>query len=143
MKVLSIIGYLMMLVAIIGLLINHSIFSFSVIVIFIQTAGIILMLWARITFGRRSFHATAGPTEGSLVTNGPYRLIRHPIYTAVILFCFPGVLANLNVLPILLLVLLLIGSMIRMLIEEHLLISRYPEYIDYIKRTKRVIPYII
>jgi protein-S-isoprenylcysteine O-methyltransferase Ste14 len=41
---------------------------------------------ARVTFGRRSFHAAANPTAGGLVTTGPYRLIRHPIYTAACLF---------------------------------------------------------
>lgn len=40
------------------------------------------MAWARLTFGRRSFHASAVPTAGGVETRGPYRFIRHPIYTA-------------------------------------------------------------
>lgn len=31
---------------------------------------------------------------GGLVTNGPYRFIRHPIYTAVCLFVWTGVLSS-------------------------------------------------
>jgi protein-S-isoprenylcysteine O-methyltransferase Ste14 len=34
---------------------------------------------ARVTFGGRSFHVGANPTEGGLVTKGPYRFVRHPI----------------------------------------------------------------
>src|SRR5713101_347897 len=48
----------------------------------VQILALGLMLWARVTFGRRSFHAGANPTAGGLVTRGPYRFLRHPIYAA-------------------------------------------------------------
>ena len=54
----------------------------------------LLILWARVTFGRRSFHVVANPTEGGLVTSGPYRYIRHPIYAAICLFTWVGVAAH-------------------------------------------------
>jgi hypothetical protein len=54
-----------------------------------EAAAMALMLWVRVTFDRRSFHAVANPTEGGLVTTGPYRFVRHPIYTAVCLFVLP------------------------------------------------------
>ncbi len=56
----------------------------------LQLLAIVLMIWARITFGMRSFHAAANPTEGGLVTTGPYALVRHPIYAAILLFLWPG-----------------------------------------------------
>jgi protein-S-isoprenylcysteine O-methyltransferase Ste14 len=54
------------------------------------------VIWARVAFGRRSFHLAANPTEGGLVTTGPYRLIRHPIYTGVCLVAGAEVLAHLS-----------------------------------------------
>jgi protein-S-isoprenylcysteine O-methyltransferase Ste14 len=48
----------------------------------VQAVAVALMIWARITFGRRSFHAVANPTEGGLVTSGPYAIVRHPIAVA-------------------------------------------------------------
>ena len=45
----------------------------------LQIAALLLMVWARLTFGVRSFHATANATAGGLVTSGPYHYIRHPI----------------------------------------------------------------
>src|SRR5664279_6232029 len=60
----------------------------------LQGIAVLLMIWARLTFGMRSFHATANPTEGGLVTNGPYRYWRHPIYAAVLLFVWTGVLTQ-------------------------------------------------
>jgi len=47
------------------------------------------MLWARLTFGGRSFHAGANPTAGGVVTTGPYRFVRHPIYAAILYFLGP------------------------------------------------------
>jgi hypothetical protein len=42
-----------------------------------------------LTFGARSFHAGANPTDGGVVTAGPYRFFRHPIYAAILYFLWP------------------------------------------------------
>src|SRR5437773_10085361 len=96
MKIMSLAGYLGMMGALVGLLYLRSLFSPSWIVIAVQLAAVLLFLWARITFGRRSFHLAANPTEGGLVTTGPYRHIRHPIYTALCLFTGAGAAAHLS-----------------------------------------------
>jgi protein-S-isoprenylcysteine O-methyltransferase Ste14 len=57
----------------------------------VQLLALGLFLWARITFGRRSYHFVADPTKGGLVLGGPYRYIRHPIYAAMRLFTLAGV----------------------------------------------------
>ncbi len=90
LKSLSIIGYLGMVGGLLGLLAMRSLFSSAVLVICLQSLAFLLFLWARVTFGRRSFHLVADPTEGGLVTKGPYGCIRHPIYTAMCLFTFAG-----------------------------------------------------
>ncbi len=142
MRTRSIAGYLMMVAGLGGLLASRSLFSASPPVIALQAAAVALMAWARLTFGRRSFHASAEPTEGGLVTTGPYRFIRHPIYTAIVLFCFAGALARPTLLSAGLALLILAGGLIRMLLEERLLLARYPEYADYAARTKRMVPYV-
>ena len=58
-----------------GLVINHALFSRAPLVIVLQVLAFAIFLWARITFGKRSFHLAANPTEGGLVTTGPYRHI--------------------------------------------------------------------
>ena len=102
----------------------------------------LLMLWARVTFGRRSFHASADPTEGGLVTSGPYRYIRHPIYTAVCLFSVAGALTVRTPPAFAWTALVFAGGIGRMLCEETLLRARYPEYVDYARRTARMVPFI-
>ncbi len=129
-----------MAAAIVILVMTNSLFSAMPLVILVQSAAAALLLWARVTFGRRSFHAGADPTAGGLVTAGPYRFIRHPIYTAVCLFGWAGVVAHWSPLNALLGVLLFLGALARMLCEERLLPETYPEYRDYARTTKRMIP---
>ena len=94
LKSLSIIGYIGMIGALLGLLATRTLFSSSPLVISVQLLALVLFLWARVTFGWRSYHVVADPTEGGLVTGGPYRYIRHPIYAAFCLFTSAGVAAH-------------------------------------------------
>ncbi len=135
-------SYLLMIGALLGLFLTHSVFSPHLMVITAQLAALGLIIWARISFGRRSFHVTAKPTDGGLVKSGPYRFIRHPIYTAVSLFAWAGALAHPTLVAGLLAILVLVASLIRLLAEEHLLVMRYTEYREYAANTKRMLPYV-
>ncbi len=140
LKTLSVLGLGVMVLALAGLISTKSLLSASPVVIAVQACAILLMMWARKTFGFRSFHASAGPTEGGLVTTGPYAFIRHPIYTAASLFGWAGIVAHWSLLSISMGILLLAGAMVRMLCEERLIAERYPEYRHYMVRTKRMVP---
>ena len=94
LKSVSITGYIGMISGLLGLVATRSLFSSSPFVISLQVVALLLFFWARVTFGRRSYHVVANPTEGGLVTNGPYRYIRHPIYAAFCLFSWAGVVAH-------------------------------------------------
>jgi len=142
LKTLSLAALLLMVVAVLGLLATNSLLARTRAGIAVQVAALLLMVWARLTFGRRSFHASADPTPGGLVTTGPYRFIRHPIYTAACVFIWAGVLSNWSVLAASLGVLLLVGAIVRMLCEERLVVAAYPEYRDYAWTTKRMVPYV-
>jgi protein-S-isoprenylcysteine O-methyltransferase Ste14 len=101
-------------------------------------------VWARLTMGWRSFHATANPLERApLVTRGPYRLLRHPIYASLWWFVWAGAADDPTLVNASLAVVLAGGLFLRMLLEERLLRERYPEYAEYANRTKRVVPFVI
>jgi protein-S-isoprenylcysteine O-methyltransferase Ste14 len=142
LKTMSVAGLLLMIVGLLGLLATHSLLSRAPVVITAQAAAFALMVWARITFGRRSFHATADPTEGGLVTTGPYRFVRHPIYTAVCVFVVAGACAHTSFIAAGLALLVFAGTLARILAEEHLLLRRYPEYAQYAAKTKRMLPHV-
>lgn len=141
--ILSAVGLLSMVAGILLLFWNDGLLSLSPIVIAVQVSAVCLMIWARVTFGGRSFHATASPTEGGLVTTGPYRYIRHPIYAAALYITWAGVLANLSILNVAFGLLTLVGSVARIVCEETLVRVRYPEYDDYAKKTRRLIPFVL
>jgi protein-S-isoprenylcysteine O-methyltransferase Ste14 len=142
LKLISILGYLGMGVGVVLLLATHQLLSASPLVVIPQAAALLLMIWARITFGRRSFHLSANPTEGGLVTTGPYRFIRHPIYAGVCLFTVVGVLSHLSLNSALFGGLVLAGALCRLLCEETLLVRRYPDYRQYAAKTWRMIPFL-
>jgi len=121
---------------------TRSLFSSSPWVIIPQAGALLLLLWARLTFGRRSFHAAANPTAGGLVTSGPYHYIRHPIYTAVTVFSMAGVVAHWSWTSGLLGALVWGSALVRMFCEETLVTARYPEYRQYAATTRRMIPYL-
>lgn len=131
-----------MILALVGLISIDSLFAHSPLGIGLQAAAIALMAWARLTFGHRSLHAGAAPTAGGLVTTGPYRFIRHPIYTAALLFGWTGVLSNWSPRTAGLGGALTIGALVRMLCEERMVVERYPEYREYSRSTKRVVPFL-
>src|SRR5215213_2883002 len=96
LKLLSILGLVVMIAALVGLYKIGVLFTAQPIAISLQVVAVALLIWARITFGLRSFHAAANPTAGGLVTTGPYHYIRHPIYTAACLFGWASILVHLS-----------------------------------------------
>ncbi len=142
LKTLSLAGYLGMIGGLLGLLITRKLFSASPFVIALQVAAFLLFVWARVTFGRRSYHVVANPTEGGLVTGGPYRYIRHPIYATFCLFTLAGAAAHWSWISGVCGGLILSGAIMRIICEEALVGARYPEYARYKTVTWRMLPYV-
>ncbi|MCY2959477.1 MAG: isoprenylcysteine carboxylmethyltransferase family protein [Planctomycetota bacterium] len=138
----SLLGFLVAVAAMIALVATESLFGTGPISIGIQVAAFALMAWARIVFGARSFHAAAGPTAGGLVTTGPFAFVRNPIYAAVLLFTWTGVAVHFSPLSAALGLVVLIGMLTRIHFEERSLRAHYPDYAEYERRVKRLVPYV-
>jgi protein-S-isoprenylcysteine O-methyltransferase Ste14 len=142
-KALSGIALLVLIGCVSALVLREAFFGNGPVTITLQVAAALLMLWARFTFGIRSFHGTANPTAGGLVTNGPFKYFRHPIYAAI-LYCLCGTVAAHFSIVNVALALLAAGMLFtRMLAEEALLARVYPNYVEYSQKTKRVIPFVL
>ena len=140
---LSMAGFAVAVLALAAMFYGRALFCPHPIVIGVQVAAALLMIWARLTFGMRSFHAAATPTAGGLVDRGPYRFWRHPIYAAILYFVWAGALCHRTPLAWAGGVVITLALALRMAMEERLLRAQMPGYSEYAARTKRVLPFVL
>jgi protein-S-isoprenylcysteine O-methyltransferase Ste14 len=97
--------------------------------------------WVHSTLGRAFSKALTIQEEHKVVTDGPYRHIRHPMYTATLLYFFTWFLISGNLLFIIVWLFFLVFIFARMPKEEDMLITQFgDEYREYMKRTGRLLP---
>src|SRR2546428_5582380 len=113
--------------------------------IFLMLVGVLVRQWAIAVLGRFFSLTVRVAEDHRVVVKGPYRLIRHPSYTGV-LITFIGLALAVQSSGALL-VLLAVFSVsygYRMRVEERVLQSELgQDYAEYMKRTKRLIPFLI
>jgi protein-S-isoprenylcysteine O-methyltransferase Ste14 len=110
-----------------GLATGLSIFAFTVII----TALLYL---------RRNLSLM--PQARRLVVDGPYRLIRHPLYAAEILATFAYVIGYPTVAAVAILAPFITVQLLRSRYEEQLLTATFPGYHSYASGTRRLIPLV-
>jgi protein-S-isoprenylcysteine O-methyltransferase Ste14 len=104
--------------------------------------GLALREWAIIKLGRFFSRTVQIETGHRLITDGPYRLLRHPAYTGMVLIYF-GIALSLGswLGAIAALVMMLSATWYRISVEEKVLIEAFgDEYRDYMKRTWKLFP---
>ena len=111
--------------------------------IWLELLGIALGAWAVGTMKPRHVHPLPQPhRDARLVTRGPYRWIRHPMYAAVLMITLALVVDQPRPARLVAWLLLAADLCAKMRYEETLLARRFPEYASYRKRTKRLIPFV-
>jgi len=80
--------------------------------------------------------------QGKLIVSGPFRWVRHPMYTSLLLVTLEWVLGNPFTYRIILRLGLLMTLVIKLGYEERLLLERFPEYEGYRRQIKRLIPFV-
>ena len=135
-----------LLAVVVGLLVlaaTGNLFSSSPVVIALQLAAVALAVWARRSFPAGAFRVAATPAAESVIRRGPYRAIRHPMYSAMLLFIWAAVLSHLSVLTLVVGIVATCVAAARIALEERLLRDRYAGYAAYVRATKAVVPFLL
>jgi protein-S-isoprenylcysteine O-methyltransferase Ste14 len=81
------------------------------------------------------------PEVRGLVTRGPYRLVRHPVYLGELGACAGLVLGSPTAVNLVAAAVMLAGQLVRMRLEERALTREFPQYAAYAARTPRIVPW--
>ena len=105
--------------------------------------GLIIGLLAVKEHKRGNFNIRPDIKENcELVTSGIYAYIRHPMYLSVLLSMFGVTLIYFTYYEFTLFMMLLITLLVKLFYEESLWKCHNPAYLEYRKRTKRLIPFV-
>jgi protein-S-isoprenylcysteine O-methyltransferase Ste14 len=125
-----------------GSLSVHSV-VLGVIGVVVFASGIALAIWARIHIGRNWGMPTTQKADPELVTSGPYRFIRHPIYTGILTGVLGTALAT-NLIGLIIVAVLGAYFYYSASVEEKNLTATFPtEYPAYQAGTKMLIPFVL
>jgi len=105
--------------------------------------GLGFAIWARIHIGRNWGSPMSQKNEPELVTSGPYRLVRHPIYSGILV---AGVGTAVALGWLWLTAVVIAGSyfIYSATVEERYLTAQFPDdYPVYTRSTKMLLPFIL
>ncbi|REJ83743.1 MAG: isoprenylcysteine carboxylmethyltransferase family protein [Bacteroidetes bacterium] len=111
--------------------------------VFFQFISVVFALWAFMVMRGGTFSIFPEVRKGAaLILRGPYKYIRHPMYTALLLISLCWLLDDFSWFRVIVFILLSINMRYKIYLEEAYLKRNYPEYRDYMKESSMLIPFI-
>jgi protein-S-isoprenylcysteine O-methyltransferase Ste14 len=115
----------------------------SLVASLICASGLAITVWARVVLGRNWSGSITYKQDHELVERGPYRWVRHPIYTGLLLMVAGTAVARGTADAFAAIVLFVAVHLWKLRQEEALMTRHFPEaYPDYRARTKALIPFL-
>ena len=102
------------------------------------------VLWARATLGRNWSGTVTLKENHEPIVRGPYRLVRHPIYTGLLAMLMATAIQQAHIAGMIGLILVFVSFWIKLSDEEELMRKQFPnQYAAYQQRFRRIIPFVI
>lgn len=110
----------------------------------ICVAGLFVTIWARRTLAGNWSGDVTFKQGHELVKAGPYRFVRHPIYTGLLLMCAGSAMGSGRLRGWIGVVFVAVGFWIKIKQEEKLMLQHFPDqYPAYRKQVKALVPFVI
>jgi protein-S-isoprenylcysteine O-methyltransferase Ste14 len=106
-------------------------------------AGLGIAIWSRWTLAGNWSSDVRFKQGHELIQTGPYRFVRHPIYTGIILMCFGSAILFGQLHCWLGALVMGIGFWIKLKQEETIMLQHFPGYAEYRKRVKALVPFVL
>jgi protein-S-isoprenylcysteine O-methyltransferase Ste14 len=111
---------------------------------FLCVSGLVFAIWARVILGRNWSGVITLKEGHELIERGPYRIVRHPIYTGILAMFAGTAIATGYFGGFLGLLLVFVSFWLKLKREEDLMLKHFPDkYAAYQRRVKRIIPFLI
>ena len=134
---------LMQFTCLTSIFLTGPVISSKILYFIIEIIGILILIWSVSVMSLSKLNVFPDVRNGAiLISHGPYKFIRHPMYLSVILICLSVVLEFLNPGRLLILMILIATLIYKIEFEENLLINNFEKYAEYRKTTKKLIPFI-
>jgi protein-S-isoprenylcysteine O-methyltransferase Ste14 len=106
--------------------------------------GLAICLWARAVLGRNWSGTVTLKENHELIVRGPYRLVRHPIYTGILAMLLATAIQQGHIAGMIGVVIVFVSLWIKLIGEEELMRHQFPEqYPAYQQRVKRIVPFLL
>jgi len=129
-----------------GSLLNERLFPWAPwefwVAAFITAVGLLFTVWARVHLGRNWSGTVTIKRDHELIATGPYALVRHPIYTGLLVAFVGSALARGEWRGVLAVIVVWAALWRKLRLEERWMVERFGEqYIAYRRRVPALVPF--
>ncbi len=106
-------------------------------------AGLLFAIWARLYLGKNWSGLVTVKHDHELIRTGPYRFVRHPIYSGILLALVGTVVCRRNLWGFLGVALVWLGLWLKSRMEERFMVETFgAQYQDYRRATGAILPHL-
>ncbi len=110
----------------------------------LTVAGIGFAIWARLWIGRNWSGLVTIKEQHELIQNGPYALVRHPIYSGFLLAILGTAIVQGEMRGLLAFPLAALGWTLKLKMEESFMVQQFGNaYLEYKRRVKALVPFVV
>ncbi len=105
--------------------------------------GVGVSIWARLTLGENWSSSPSIKQDHALIVTGPYRIVRHPIYTGFLIALLGSSLPHGLVRSFLAVLTCAVGLYLKVSVEEEFMVQRFGEaYLRYRRNVSALVPFL-